>query len=263
MTAELTELLLEVLAVWAAAMAVGVPVYARLFLKVPTRPAVRELDFDAVDRRTAHFLRTRAEAVIDLGFEEPSLVELPAPGTLVKAYMIVLVNRPAGDGAAVTVVVGGGPVVLARGTVVEFGTEFDDGGDYETACTTELPPFPPSPGVIRTLAPSLTDPAELYALHRFVTGRHPGGGARVVPFPPGGALGYVLDHAYSKLYDAQVRRGLLYVDGSGAYYRPTLRGACRMAWGLVPPVTWFRRTAIRRRERKLLAEWEEARRAAG
>lgn len=258
MTAELAELLLEALAVWAFGMAVGVPVFVRLTMKVPVRPEVRELDFDAVDRKTAAFLRTRVEALFPLGFEEPALLRLPDTSPLVKAYMIVLVNRPAGDAAAVTVAVGGGPVVLARGTVVEFSTDFDDGGDYNTACTTELPPFPPSPGVELNLAPSVTDPAELYGLHRFVTGRHPGGGARVVPFAPGGAADYLFDHTHRKMYDAQVRRGVMWVDAAGGYYRFTLVGAFRTAWRLTPPFTWFRRAAIGRRERRLLAAWREA-----
>ncbi|MBX9582135.1 MAG: hypothetical protein K2X87_17660 [Gemmataceae bacterium] len=254
------ELLLAALAGFGVALPVFVA-RAVLATNPAARPTVRELDFAALDRRTAEFLRTRAEALIPLGFDEPTLVDLPDHVSGIDVYGVLLANRRTGEKASVRVHLGRAGPAVSRVSVVEFGTWYDTGEKVRTANAADDPAYPPAPGDLRTTLPSVDDPAELLAVHRVLAERHRPGG-RPVLYPPGAGAEHLTDRL-AEVGPDLARQGYMRYDRAGDCYRPTLRGACRVAWAALPPGRQVRRLALRRRERKLLAEWREARPAAG
>lgn len=256
---ELTEIALWVAGI-AALFYLGMPLLIRFQQVLPANPELEELDLRRVDRGVGRFLRTRTEALLDLGFAEPVLLRIPEPAPNVTAYLILVVNRATGDKAMATALIGTGPAPIQT-WYVEFSTRYDAGAVFDTLNTAELNAFPPGRQTVRTQAPSVQDPAELYALHRYVMETRPADGSPWV-FPPGEAIEYLLEYAFGQSYEEQARRGILYYDRRSDSYRPTLYGAYRMTWGLLPPFKQLRVLAMRRRERRLLAEWDAAR-AAG
>src|SRR6266536_2542650 len=110
----------------------GVPLLVRLQQRFPAHPKVMELDFGKLDSSLAEFLTTRTTALFALGFDEPTLVQLPNPAPHVTTYLIMLVNRQTGDKAMVTAIVGRGLVPLQT-LYLEFSTRFDTGEVFDTS----------------------------------------------------------------------------------------------------------------------------------
>jgi hypothetical protein len=169
----------------------------------------------------------------------------------------MLVNRQTGDKAMVTAALGHG-VTQIQTCYVEFSTRFETGEVFNTLNSSELNAFRPGPKTTRTQVPLLGDPHVLYELHRFVMSKH-GAGGRKVLYEPGEALDYLARFAFIKSYEQQVERGWLYYDEGGDCYRPTLKGAYLMTWGLLQPFKAFRKSALHRRARQILEEFGQAR----
>jgi hypothetical protein len=169
----------------------------------------------------------------------------------------MLVNRQAGDNALVTAFIGHG-VVPIQHCQVEFGTRFDTGDVFDTHNISQLLPRRPAPGTIRTQVPTLRDPQQLYELHKFVMSRHAVSGKPVL-YEPGQALDYLAHFAFRMPYDRQVERGWSYYDQDGECYRPTLKGAYLMTWGLMQPFKKLRQIALSSRASKILREFEQSR----
>jgi hypothetical protein len=108
------------------AIYLGIPLMMRFQQKMQAHPALEELDFDRLSPSISQFLMNQTKALYALGFDEPSLVQLPKPVTNVTTYLVMLVNRNAGDKAMVTAVLGHGPAPL-KPCQVEFSTRFDTG----------------------------------------------------------------------------------------------------------------------------------------
>ena len=225
-------------------------------IRLAARPTVRELDFAGLDPKTAHFLRTRAEALLPLGFDEPTLVDLPDAVSGVDGFLVLLANRRTGEKAIVEVYVGRVRPFAPRAGVVGFSTWFDTGEKVGTSYAADDGAWPPAPGDVQTTLPSVPDPARLLAVHRYSAGRHRPGG-RAVLYPPGGGA----EHLAARLADGAAdlaRMGYVRPDETGTFFRPTLRGASRVVWRQLPPGRELRRWALLRRERRLLAEWRAA-----
>jgi hypothetical protein len=235
----------------------GAPLLIRFQQRMNAHPDFEAVDLDELRPSIARFLENRMDDLLDMGFGEPTLVHLPDSMPNVTSYLVMLVNRRTGDKAMVTVIVGHGAVRLQT-SYVEFSTRFETGEVFNTLNTSELNAFPPGPTTVRTQVPDVRDPQELYELHRFVMGKHRAKGRKEL-YEPGEALDYLQRFAFTKAYERQVKRGWLYYDEGGDCYRPTLRGACMMTWGLMQPMKAIRRSALRSRAAKILAEFDEAR----
>jgi hypothetical protein len=158
----------------------------------------------------------------------------------------------------VTVLVGQGGGVTIQTLYVEFSTRFVSGEVFDTLNSSELSAFPPGPLTIRTQTPSVKEPHELYELHKHVMRTNPVR-AKKMMYEPGQAEEYLIQYAFIKSYDEQVARGWLYFDESCACYRPTMKGAYLMTWGLVQPFKAIRMSRLKRQERAVLAEFERER----
>jgi len=174
---------------------------------------------------------------------------MPAQVPNVRTYFVMLAHPGEGDKAMVTAMFASGNLSTKY---VEFSTRFENGRSFDTMNSKVLNAFPPSPGHTRTQVPSVQDPVELYRLHCYVMARGGTDGRKIV-YGETDALTY-LAGVMVESYEKQVKNGILYRDAAGSVYRPTLRGAFWMTWGLLQPMKAFREQAVRSRERQILAE---------
>ncbi|WP_020470662.1 hypothetical protein [Zavarzinella formosa] len=235
----------------------GFPLLIYANQKFPARPKMTELDMEGLDPDHAEFFMRQTRAVIKLGFDEPTLVQMDNAAPLVSTYLIMLVNRPTGDKAMVTVIVGRGDTP-EQTAYLEFSTRFDSGEVFDTHNSATLSAFPPGPQTVRTQVPMVTDPRELFELHTYVMGKHLIASKKFV-YEPGQALEYLIRYAFIKTYDIQVSRGWLWLDPNTDAYRLTLRGAFLIVWGLQQPFKTFRKMILNRRATRTLQEFRQAR----
>src|SRR5258707_11426229 len=120
----------------------GFPLLIRLQQRFPAHPKLMELDFEKIDSSLGDFLMTQTKALFEIGFDEPTLVQIPNSAPHVNSYLIMLVNRHTGDKAMVTAIVSQGLVPL-QVLYLEFSTRFDSGEVFDTHNATEIPAFPP------------------------------------------------------------------------------------------------------------------------
>lgn len=234
----------------------GSPVMIYFNVNMAAMPPSEELDMQSLDPQLAQFLMEKTNALFDLGFDEPTMLHLPQPASQVNGYMILLVNRTAGDMALVTALIS--MQAQARQTCyVEFVTSYENQHSLNTQNSSELPAFAPRPLAIRTQVPSLTDVTELYRLHQWMT-KKAGIASRKEVYEPEQALHYLKYHCFKEGYDEQVKRGLLRYDAGHDCYRFTLKGAYLTSWGQLQPMKYFRTVAMRKREQAVLAEFRQA-----
>lgn len=230
------------------------PLYVRSKQKLAAHPDLQELEMQALDGDVAEYLMLQTRELFALGFDEPTLVQIPAPAPNLSVYLILLVNRPTGDKAVVTAVVGQGAAESVRNLFLAFSTRFDDGRVVETLNADELSAFPRQATVVRTQTPSITEARTLYDMHRFVL-RQIEVRARPQLFEPGRAVDYLTENVFQKEYEELARRGWLVKSAGRDYYQPTVKGAYLMTWGLLPPMKWIRLAGMRHRENRILAEY--------
>jgi hypothetical protein len=235
---------------------VGLPIVLRFHQRFPTRPDLRPLGFDSLAPQISHFLTSRSEAVLKLGFAEPTLVRVMNAAPHVVSYLVMLINRERGDKAMVSFITSTGPTPIQT-AYLEYSTRFESGRVFNTLNSGTLPAFPPAPLATRTQTPSVQDPEELYRLHQYVIDRAGADGPKVM-YEQDKALDYLIDYAFIKTYNIQVARGLLRYRPDEDAYRLTLLGAYRLVWGLLPPLKWLRHVLLIQRAKTVLREFRHA-----
>jgi hypothetical protein len=236
-----------------------IPVIVGLQQRYPATPIVTELKLEELEKAHSEFLMTQTNALFALGFDEPTLVRLPAltPVVSASAYLIMLVNRQAGDKAMVTAMVTSHGLVKLQTLYLEFCTNFEGGEEFNTHNIPRVLALPPAPLAVRTQVPMVEDPRELHQLHKFVMRKHDATGKKIM-YEPGQALEHLIRCAFTKQYKVQVERGWMYYDQKSDHYRITLRGAYRITWGLMQPFKALRAMALKRRAKRILEEFHEA-----
>jgi len=224
--------------------------------KMSASPDCDELQMHSLDPQLANFLMEKTNDLYELGFDEPTLIHLPGAVSGVKAYLIMLVNRPACDKVMVTALVAA-DVLTIQTWYVEFSTRYVTNECVDTLNSSELSAFQQGPENVRTQVPSVTDVKELYRLHQYMM-KKSNLNVRKVLYEPGQAIAYLKEYALKQSYDAQVKKGWLSYDAAGNCYRPTLKGAYLMTWGQLQPMKWFRMQSMKGREREILAEFRAA-----
>ena len=223
--------------------------------KLSADPAYEELNMHSLDQQISQFLMDRTTDLYELGFDEPTLIHMPCPVAGVKGYLIMLVNRSAGDKAMVTALASESAAIQTW--YVEFSTRYVTNQCVDTLNSSELSAFIQGPENIRSQLPSVTDVGELYRLHQYRM-KTSGITARKMLYEPGQAIAYLKEYAIKKSYDGQVAKGWLRYDAAQNCYRPTIKGAYLMTWGLLYPMKYFRMMAMKRREGELLAAFRAA-----
>jgi hypothetical protein len=181
------------------------------------------------------FLTTAAAQMQSLGFELIGYFGYIGQTRNVNAFIAYLVHRKNGD-AGIAAVMETSAGITAR--TVEFATRFFDQSSITTGNSR-------TPGVYirpRTKPvyhfPWIADPARLYDIHQQLMLRDKLGMAKD-PAQPGHEQERLLEGIRAEMKD-QLEPGILRLDASGTYYRPTLWGAYLMAWKLLFPVKQIR-----------------------
>lgn len=233
-----------------------VPLGIGLQQRFAARPAVEPLDLKALPPNIAGFLMSETEKVLALGFDEPTLLQLPNPVPHVRSYLVMLVNRRAGDKAMITAVVGDAGLAHLETLYVEYNTRFDHGAVYNTLNSKDVGAFPPGPRTVITRTPTVRDPAQLYAIHQFVMHKDSPGGKKDL-YEPGHAIEYLRDFAIRQSYDEMVDRGWLRYNENRDCYQPTLKGAYLICWGVMQPMRYWRQLRMKRDERRIQEEFTQ------
>jgi hypothetical protein len=242
---------------------VGFPLFMRWHGRYPAHPKTKELNFEKLGLSIAEFLMTQTKALFELGFDEPTMVQIPNAASYVNSFRILLVNRQTGDTAMVTAIVAQAPMIAGQplfrlqALSVEFSTCFDSGEVFDTHNIPVILAFPPAPMTVRTQVPMVKDSHELFRLHTFVMTKHNPQGKKVL-YEPGQGLDYLSRVAFLKPYDEQVKRGWLYYDQKNDLYRLTFKGAYLIGWRLMQPVKALLRIALNRKAKNTLEEFHQS-----
>jgi hypothetical protein len=239
----------------------GMPLLVWFRQKMQAHPRLEPLDLNQLSPALSDFLMQQTKALYAIGFDEPTLVQLPRPASNVSTYLILLVKRDTGDKATVTVVVGHGPTPI-RSCGVEFSTRFDTGEVFDTHNYDTLMAFPPLPSHTRTQVPPLKDCAELFSLHNHVMGKYPAAGKKVL-YEPGKALEYLVEFAFAKFYEERAKQGWLYYDEVEDVYRFTLMGAYLVTGRLLQPFKALRHAMVNARAKSILREFRSGQEESG
>jgi hypothetical protein len=196
----------------------------------PARPPLRRFELSGVDRPTAEYLARHATDLLTLGFDEPAHFRMSELNDTTTSYFILAVD-------------------LDAGTV--------DGGQVATS-NLAVPVLFIRPETVALQVPSVESAAELLALHRAAVARHPLDG-RPVLYESGREAEYLDQYYFRQTYDEGVRRGTFRYRESADEYRLTLPGAFAMVWANLPPLKWLHARRLRSEDRRVLAEYGEAR----
>src|SRR6266849_4379638 len=85
--------LLVCLGVLVALFYLAFPLVIRFQQRMPKHPHYAILDLNTLEPSLAKFLTGRTEALYELGFDEPTLVQIEDQAPNVNAYLVMLVNR--------------------------------------------------------------------------------------------------------------------------------------------------------------------------
>jgi hypothetical protein len=229
--------------------------------KVKANIEPREIGPQDFPAKLAGFFETQAQALEQIGFHRTAYLRVPETVTgasaRMESYVVTMFNRETGDGAVITAILNVASGIQQVTTqYVELSTRYPDGRMFDTLNTQQLGAFARIPSETKTRLPGENDPRLLYALHRFVIGRNNVSGRPLSTVENDAGAWLAKEHVGS--LDGQVRRGRYYLSKRTNEYRPTLKGAFLMSWGLMWPMSFFRRSAMHRRARKILQEFRAA-----
>jgi hypothetical protein len=238
-----------------AVFCIGLRLLPCLEQRYPAHPKLMELDFEEVDPTFVDSLIAQTKELSEIGFDEPTLVQIPNFVPQVVLYLILLVNRQSGDKAMVTAIVSQRLVSPLQGLYLQFSTRFDSGEEFYTYNAPKIGAFLPHAKEVRTQVPSVEDAQELYRLHTFVMNKHQVQGKKVL-YEPGQALDYLARFTFS--FDEEVQRGWVFHDQESDTYRPTFKGACLFLWRLTEPFKALHQIALNRKAKNTLEEFRRA-----
>ena|SRR5436190_23348235 len=81
---------------------IAAPLYVRFGMRHSANPSFGRLELEQLDPQVAEFLKSHTLELLNLGFDEPTLVHIPDASSYVTSYLILLINRQSGDKAMVT-----------------------------------------------------------------------------------------------------------------------------------------------------------------
>jgi hypothetical protein len=238
----------------------GGPLLIFVTQKMKARPRFETLEPSQMPAPVAEYVYSTANALRQAGFVPEAYITLPDAVPNVRAYLIMLTNREAGDKAMVTVLLGHveGQAEGLTNAYTEFSTRFASGRTVDTMNSRDLSAFPKLPHEYKTQLPHVLDPIQLYDIHCHVMAHHAGiaPNDRKIVYDEGQAIPY-LTEVFARSYEEQTAAGILYRTSGGddEVYRPTWRGAFGMTWGLLFPFLNLRRMQRAAHGNKILASF--------
>ncbi len=254
-------------------MYLAAPIGVRFSQRMTAHPKFEPMDWNRVPPEAQRYLAENGQALMALGFHPVAYLFGTGLTANVLPLLVISINRQTGDKAMTSVFyVGNGGVMTLKVRLVEFTAWYADGSSLDTNNNSSLGSFASDSSHPVYRFPTVTDLPRLYALHQRLThiredtlrGDWPPavtpswfthrenvpGTMKVLP-RPGEEVEDLVEVVIAG-YERQRRAGRLYHDAAAGAYRPTLRGAYLMTWGLLWPVTTLRRAAKRRQAASLL-----------
>jgi hypothetical protein len=190
------------------------------------------------------FFRSVSDCLASQGFRPAAYLRRVNPASRTFADILVLTNESTKESAAAVEMRIAGRRAHAPQRLLEFCTEFVSGEEINTHNCGIAFVTKPHPLKMQFRLPAVRHPLTLYAAHRRLVERHAPASARFIPTP--GTEHLHMAHSEEKTHRRQVEFGYSYLDASAGVYRPTLKGACLMAWKLAWPVKQVREGLARR-----------------
>ena len=238
-------------AILAGMFYVGVPLLVRFTHKNAAQPRFKVLSLGNCPRAVLTYLKDMSERLESAGFMLVGCMSMQQQTTGVTPYFALLIHRLAGDKAMACAIYTEAEGVISLGTrYVEFSTRYEDGRMIDTNNSAALDAFRSVPEKTVTKFPTVDDPLDLYALHQEVMREVAPGAKKVLP-DEGAEVDY-LSNVLIEDYERQCRLGMLYLDRAAAAYRPTMKGALLMTWGLLPPMKQIRSLQMNRAAKRRL-----------
>jgi len=217
-----------------AMLYLGGPIAVWLTQRQAANPQMQAYGF-SLQTPGYEFLTATAERLRAMGFELVGYFGLVGQTKNVNMFLAYLIHRGNGDLAVAAMA----RTTQGTGTqLVEFATRFTDGSGIATGNSK-------TPGVYRRPRtkpvyhfPWVSDPARLYQFHQQLILRDCVAKKKDVP-APGKEADRLLDSMRQEMKD-QVFAGILQLDSSRAWYKPTLVGAFVMTYKLLFPFKQIR-----------------------
>lgn len=216
-------------------------------------PQFEWLQLDRLAPDVAQFLLTATNELAQEGFASVAYLLVPGITTHATPILALLINRQTGDKALVSVIYtfANGQTKIAT-KYVEFTTRFEDDSSVGTLNTRSLPAYYKPPYRRSFRFPDVQDLHHLYALHQALRQKFTPNLKPVLP-PEGHEVAWLAASMHEE-QALQVQAGRMRLDAAAGAYRPTLKGAYLMAWGLMWPIKPFRQWQLQQRSRALQRE---------
>ena len=184
-------------------------------------------------------------------------IALPNQVPNVAANLRFFVNQETADTASCTAVYAhASGTWTMRSRYVQFSTCYHDESVSFTSNCEVASVFPRRPRVRGNRITQVKNPAQLYAVHRWITREPSQTQKKTLPLIDqfnGDVAAYQRWLLIDELKDA-AEAGYLYLSESQHAYRATLRGAFLMTWKLLPPFKQIQLLKRKRKADRILAE---------
>jgi hypothetical protein len=233
-------LLITIASAWMGFFALGViGVYATL--RHPVRSRFRAVTPEELPPDARDYFERQESQLAGLGFSPVARAHWTNAGQL--CFVSFLKSEEVGDRAMISYIQ---PVNARPVCSLEFMAELENGVQLMTNnARTALGLFARRPHRHVYQYPRRIEPSSLYGAHRRLVAVH-GDGSPPVAMPDGALLAHVeADMAREQRF--QIEAGLLTPTHDGDQVRPTIEGAVRFVWMMIPPIVWVRRALRERR----------------
>lgn len=236
-----------------AALLLSAPVRARDSVKIDPATVCTQVARDQVPEWAADQLAAAEGSLLELGFVPVATIwhEVTHGPTFTVAYARWLVCPDERTWAAVQATrfhPVNGPAVDLPG--LRFSTRLKDDRSVLTVGGSFARLIPPGPDLLLCHLPDVLDASHLHRVHRWRMEGH--GVADRVEIPVEDGHRWLVQETL-KDYERAVERGHFFRSPDGCY-RLTWRAACRFGWSSVPPLVWFKRRRLKRRQQEVLRE---------
>ncbi len=218
--------------------------------------AIMDAGSPALPQEVARFFDAVIDETRPLGFEVRGRLHVPRMTGRVEAFALVLIDRAEKAAALASALHTRLPGEVKEVRFVEFATQYRDETSVQTHNADRLRPFPPKRGSAVAQLPSVREAATLYRVHRMLVARHARSSDKILLLDEtfGGDVAAHTAHSLTEGVRRQAAAGRFVLTADGSQHRPTWSGAAWISWNRLWPVTAVRKAAIRRGERKLLAD---------